>query len=324
MKILITGSSGFIGSHLVEHFISRRFKVVAFDRYNSNNDLGWLDSSKYKNKINFVLGDIRDYDSVHKSMQGCDVVIHLAALIGIPYSYLSPTAYVKTNIEGTLNILEAAKNLKIKQIIITSTSEVYGSSSNGKLKEIDELKAQSPYSASKIAADQLSLSFFRSFNLPIKIIRPFNTFGPRQSARAVIPTILIQALTTQKIKIGNINAIRDFLYVSDLCLAYEKILKNKKLVGEIINVGAETEISVKDLIKKISHLTKLKLKIVIEKKRIRPTKSEVTRLKCDNSKLKKYTDWKVNVNLETGIKYFIEWLKKDKNLNHYKADKYNI
>lgn len=324
MKILVTGSSGFIGSHLVEHLVSQNYKVIAFDRYNSNNDLGWLEGSKFKNKINFVLGDIRDYDSVFKSMQGCDAVIHLAALIGIPYSYFSPTAYVKTNIEGTLNILEAAKNLKMKQVIVTSTSEVYGSALNGKLKEKDELKAQSPYSASKIAADQLSLSYHRSFNLPVKIIRPFNTFGPRQSARAVIPTILTQVLTSQKINIGNLEAIRDFLYVSDLCSAYEKILKNKKFIGEIINVGAEKEISIRDLIRKISKITKLKFSIKVDKKRIRPLKSEVTRLKCDNSKLKKNTNWKVQVNLETGLKHFIEWLKKDKNLKYYKSNKYNI
>ena len=324
MKILITGSSGFIGSHLVEHFISQNYKVIAFDRYNSNNDLGWLESSKFKNRINFILGDIRDYDSVYKSMKGCDAVLHLAALIGIPYSYFSPTAYVKTNIEGTLNVLEAAKNLKTKQVIITSTSEVYGSTLSGKLKEKDELKAQSPYSASKIAADQLSLSYYRSFNTPVKIIRPFNTFGPRQSARAVIPTILTQALTSQKIKIGNLEAIRDFLYVSDLCSAYEKVLKNKKFIGEIINVGAEREISISDLIKKISKITKLKLSITVDKKRIRPLKSEVTRLKCNNSKLKNNSNWKVKVNLESGLKYFIEWLKKDKNLNYYKFDKYNI
>ncbi len=323
-KILITGSSGFIGSHLVEHFVSKGYEIIAFDRYNNNNDLGWLENSDYKKKIKFILGDIRDYDSVYKSMKNCDAVIHLAALIGIPYSYISPTAYLKTNVEGTLNILESAKNLKVKQVIVTSTSEVYGSKLTGKLNEQDEVKAQSPYAASKIAADQLSLSYYRSFNLPIKIIRPFNTFGPRQSARAVIPTILTQALKNQKIKIGNLNAIRDFLYVKDLCSAYEFVFNNKKFIGDVVNVGAEEEISIKNLIKKISRLTNLKLSIIIEKKRIRPVKSEVTRLKCDNSKIKKNCNWKINVNLDAGLKYFIEWLKKDNNLNYYKSDKYNI
>ena len=223
MKILITGSSGFIGSHLTEYLVERGYEVVAFDRYNSNNHHGWLEKSKYKKKIEFVLGDIRDYDSVNKAMKSCQSVMHLAALIGIPYSYISPTAYIKTNVEGTLNVLESAKNLKLKQVIITSTSEVYGTAIKKKLSENDELKAQSPYAASKIAADQLSLSYYRSFGLPVKIIRPFNTFGPRQSARAVIPSIITQALSKNKIKIGNLNTARDFLYVEDLCAAYEKI-----------------------------------------------------------------------------------------------------
>ena len=195
---MVTGSSGFIGSHLTEYLVEKGYEVVAFDRYNSNNHYGWLEQSKYKKKIKFILGDIRDFDSVNKAMQGCDGVMHLAALIGIPYSYISPTAYIKTNVEGTLNVLESAKNLKLKQVIITSTSEVYGTAMKKKLSEKDELKAQSPYAASKIAADQLSLSYYRSFGLPIKIIRPFNTFGPRQSARAVIPTIITQAITNKK------------------------------------------------------------------------------------------------------------------------------
>ena len=225
-RILVTGSAGFIGSHLTEYLIKRGYNVVAFDRYNSNNHYGWLENSKYKKKIKFILGDIRDYDSVNKAMNDCDSVMHLAALIGIPYSYVSPTAYIKTNVEGTLNVLESAKNLGIKQIIVTSTSEVYGTAVSKKLSENDELKAQSPYAASKIAADQLALSYYRSFGLPVKIIRPFNTFGPRQSARAVIPTIITQALLKNKIKIGNLNATRDFLYVEDLCSAYEEVLKS--------------------------------------------------------------------------------------------------
>ncbi len=324
MKILVTGSSGFIGSHLTEYLVKRGYKVVAFDRYNSNNDYGWLENSKYKKKINFILGDIRDYDSVFKAMKGCSGVMHLAALIGIPYSYYSPTAYVKTNIEGTLNVIEAAKNLKLKQIIITSTSEVYGSANKKKLNEDDELKAQSPYAASKISADQLSLSFFRSFGLPIKIIRPFNTFGPRQSARAVIPTILTQAITQNNIKIGNLNAIRDFLFVEDLCSAYEKIYNSKKLFGEIINVGSDKEISIKDLINKVSKILNKKYKIIVDNKRLRPRLSEVTRLKCNNKKIKKSTKWKAKYNLDKGLRIFINWLKKEDNLKKYKPQKYNI
>tara|TARA_B110001450_G_scaffold209819_1_gene200845 strand:+ start:1028 stop:1993 length:966 start_codon:yes stop_codon:yes gene_type:complete len=321
---MVTGSSGFIGSHLTEYLVEKGYEVVAFDRYNSNNHYGWLEQSKYKKKIKFILGDIRDFDSVNKAMQGCDGVMHLAALIGIPYSYISPTAYIKTNVEGTLNVLESAKNLKLKQVIITSTSEVYGTAMKKKLSEKDELKAQSPYAASKIAADQLSLSYYRSFGLPIKIIRPFNTFGPRQSARAVIPTIITQAITNKKIKIGNLNATRDFLFVEDLCSAYEKILKSNKLFGEVVNVGVNSEISIKNLIVKISKILKIKLISVVEKQRIRPKKSEVNRLNCDNEKLKKLTNWKPKYKVDEGLVKMIEWIKKDNNIKNYKSDKYNI
>jgi len=324
MKILITGSSGFIGSHLVEHLVKKGYRIVAFDRYNSNNHYGWLEKSKYKKKIEFILGDIRDYDSVSKAMKGCQSVMHLAALIGIPYSYVSPTAYVKTNIEGTLNILESAKILKLKQVIVTSTSEVYGTAIKKKLTEKDELKAQSPYAASKIAADQLSLSYYRSFGLPVKIIRPFNTYGPRQSARAVIPTIVTQALLKNTIKIGNLNATRDFLYVEDLCSAYEKILKSNKLFGEVINVGVDNEISIKELIVKISKILKTKLIPIVEKKRVRPHKSEVFRLKCDNKKIKNMTGWKPKYKIDEGLIKLIKWLKEDDNLKNYKPENYNI
>ena len=324
MKILVTGSSGFIGSHLTEYLVERGYEVVAFDRYNNNNHYGWLEKSKYKKKIEFILGDIRDYDSVNKAMKSCQGVMHLAALIGIPYSYISPTAYIKTNVEGTLNILESAKNLKLKQVIITSTSEVYGTAINKKLSENDELKAQSPYAASKIAADQLSLSYYRSFGLPVKIIRPFNTFGPRQSARAVIPSIITQALSKNKIKIGNLNTTRDFLYVEDLCAAYEKILKSKKLLGEVTNVGVDSEISIKNLILKISKILKIKLIPVVEKRRVRPQKSEVLRLKCDNTKIKRMTNWKPKYDLDEGLNKLIRWIKEDDNIKNYKPENYNI
>ena len=324
MKILVTGSSGFIGSHLTEYLVERGYEVVAFDRYNNNNHYGWLEKSKYKKKIEFILGDIRDYDSVNKAMKSCQGVMHLAALIGIPYSYISPTAYIKTNVEGTLNILESAKNLKLKQVIITSTSEVYGTAIKKKLSENDELKAQSPYAASKIAADQLSLSYYRSFGLPVKIIRPFNTFGPRQSARAVIPSIITQALSKNKIKIGNLNTTRDFLYVEDLCAAYEKILRSKKLLGEVTNVGVDSEISIKNLILKISKILKIKLIPVVEKRRVRPQKSEVLRLKCDNTKIKKMTNWKPKYDLDEGLNKLIRWIKEDDNIKNYKPENYNI
>tara|TARA_B100000902_G_C27312755_1_gene919391 strand:+ start:661 stop:1641 length:981 start_codon:yes stop_codon:yes gene_type:complete len=326
MKILVTGSSGFIGSHLTEFLTKKGYKITAFDRYNINNDYGWLEKSEFQKKINFVLGDLRDYDSVYKAMKGCDAVIHLAALIGIPYSYNSPTAYIKTNVEGTFNILEAAKNLKLKQVIVTSTSEVYGTAKSKSLKESDPLSAQSPYAATKIAADQLSLSYFKSFNLPVKIIRPFNTFGPRQSLRAVIPTIISQFINKKNniIKIGNLKTTRDFLYVEDLCSAYEKILKSKKLFGEVVNVGSNFEVSIDEIIKKISRILKKKYKIASDKKRIRPEKSEVYRLRCDNRKMKKITKWKPKYSFDQGLRNLIKWLSEDQNINKFKINKYNI
>ena len=262
-KIFITGATGFIGSHLCEMGVKKGYKIVGFDRYNSNNDLGWLKKSKYLNKMEIILGDIRDYDSVYKSMKGCNIIFHLAALIGIPYSYISPLAYVKTNVEGTYNVLEAAKNLSSKKVIITSTSEVYGSSKYLPMDEEHPLNAQSPYAASKTAADQLSLSYFKSFKLPVTIIRPFNTYGPRQSERAVVPRIITQCLfqKNKNLILGSLKPTRDFNYVSDVCEAYFYIIKNKKTEGQVINVGSKTNISIKNLAKKIIKMTNSKNKI---------------------------------------------------------------
>lgn len=325
-KILITGAAGFIGSHLVEYFLNKKYSVIAFDRYNSNNDYGWLKEIDNKRKLKCILGDIRDYDSVYKALKHCDVVFHLAALIGIPYSYESPTAYVKTNIEGTLNVLEASKNLKIKQVIITSTSEVYGTAKKKRLNENDSLVAQSPYAATKIAADQLALSYFRSFNLPVKIIRPFNTFGPRQSLRAIIPTILSQILSGKKIiNLGNQNPIRDFTFVNDLCSAFEEIYLSKKFYGQVVNVGSNQEISVKNLVKKISQIINIKVKIKTDRKRIRPKLSEVNRLRCNNNKIIKNTNWCPEYTFEEGIINLIDWMKNYKDpKNIYKLNEYTI
>ena len=230
-KILITGATGFIGSHLTEFCVEQGFNVVAYDRYNPNNHWGWLENSEYKNDIEFILGDIRDYDSVSKAMIGCASVFHLAALIGIPYSYISPLAYVRTNIEGTYNILEAAKKQSLEQILITSTSETYGTAQYSPIDENHPLVGQSPYSASKIAADQLAISYHLSFNLPIKIVRPFNTYGPRQSTRAIIPTIISQALSQKnEIKLGNLDPKRALTYVKDTCLGFIEIYKSIKLL----------------------------------------------------------------------------------------------
>jgi len=322
-KILITGATGFVGSHLTELCVEKGFEVVAFDRYNPNYNLGWLEKSKYKKDINFVFGDIRDYDSVLKTMKDCQIVFHLAALIGIPYSYLSPQAYIKTNVEGTYNILESSKHLDIEQTIITSTSEVYGSAKYVPIDEKHPLSSQSPYSASKISADQLALSYWNSFQLPIKIIRPFNIYGPRQSSRAVIPSIIIQALNSKKeIKLGNVEPSRDFTYVTDTCNAFLHILKIKKFFGDTLNVGSNNEYSIEDIAEKI--LTKLdsKAKIKKEKKRTRSKKSEVVRLVCDNSKILKHTQWKPKIKIEQGLNLTIGWFKKFKDL--FKHDIYHV
>ena len=323
-NVLITGGNGFIGSHLVEFLIKKNFNVISFDRYNIHNSLGWLENSPYKKKIKFIIGDIRDYDSVYKALKGCKSIIHLAALIGIPYSYISPSAYLKTNVEGTYNVLEASKNLNIQNVIITSTSEVYGTAYKHKLSESDLVNAQSPYAASKIAADQLAISYNLSFNLPVKIIRPFNTFGPRQSFRAVIPTVISQILKKKKIKIGNINATRDFIFVEDLCNAFYKIHQSQKCVGQIINVGSGKEISIKDLINKINFITSNNIKVNVERKRLRPKGSEVNRLRCNNSKIIKLLKWKNKYSLEKGLVETIKWFEKKENLAPYTNNNYNI
>jgi NAD dependent epimerase/dehydratase len=324
-KILVTGGCGFIGSHLVEHLVEKGYEVKAFDRYNSENNWGWLEASKLKGNFEVLLGDIRDFDSVYNATKGCDSIIHLAALIGIPYSYISPLAYIKTNVEGVYNILEASKMRSIANIITTSTSEVYGSGVEFPMNENHRLLGQSPYSASKIAADQISISYFRSFDLPVKIIRPFNTYGPRQSARAIIPTIFSQIYSNYKsISLGNLYSSRDFTFVSDTCYAFEKLLlcNKKQAYGNIFNVGSSQEITIKDLVEKIKNITNKDLNIKTEKKRIRKKNSEVSRLKCDFSKFQKLTNWKPKYSLNMGLKEFDIWLKS--NLHLYKPNQYNV
>ena len=322
-KILITGATGFIGSHLVELCVKKGHDVIAFDRYNSNNDWGWLENSDYKNDFELVLGDIRDYDSVFNTIQKCDVVFHLAALIGIPYSYVSPLAYIRTNIEGTYNVLEASKNLMIKEVLITSTSEVYGTAQFVPISESHPLVGQSPYSASKIAADQLSISYFRSFKTPIKIIRPFNTFGPRQSSRAVIPTIISQLIANKEsLILGNLKTTRDFTFVQDTCSAMYQLYKDCKLYGIPINIGMNKEISIGDLARKIANLMDINPKIIEDNKRVRPKNSEVERLLCDNSKLKKSIEWIPKYSLDDGLLMTIKDI--ESNLNKYKTENYNV
>ena len=323
MKVLVTGAAGFIGSHLCEMLVQKNFDVVAFDRYNPNNEWGWLEGSKYKHDMQVILGDIRDYDSVYKSISGCESVFHLAALIGIPYSYVSPLAYMRTNIDGTYNILEAAKQNDLNQIIVTSTSETYGTAQTIPIKEDHPLVGQSPYSATKIAADQLALSYYKSFNIPIKVVRPFNTYGPRQSARAIIPTVITQILSGEtEISLGNTTPTRDFTYVLDTCLGFLEIFRSKELFGEFTNIGTSTEVSIKDLCDLIKEIIGKEINIVQDKKRVRPTNSEVERLVCDNTKLISSTKWKQQYDLKEGLSLTVEWFKE--NLDRYKSEKYNI
>tara|TARA_B100001059_G_scaffold235429_1_gene281016 strand:- start:4035 stop:5033 length:999 start_codon:yes stop_codon:yes gene_type:complete len=319
-KILITGGTGFIGSHLAEFFAKKKYKVTVFDRYNPNYNLGWLSESEYKKKIKFIFGDVRDYDSVFNALKKQDIVLHLAALIGIPYSYISPLAYIKTNFEGTYNVLESSKHLKIKKIFITSTSEVYGSAQYIPMDEKHPLVPQSPYSASKIAADNLALSYFYSFNLPVNIIRPFNTFGPRQSERAIIPTIINQIINKNKkkeIDLGNINPTRDFNFIDDICVGFYKAVISKLKPGSILNLCTGYDISIKSVVEIISKSMDSKVKIKITKVRRRPDKSEVQRLCGSNKKAKKLINWKPVYIREKGFKNAISktinWYKKKKN-----------
>ena len=314
-KVFLTGAAGFIGSHLVEQLLEYGFLVKAYVRYNSRNNWGWLEKLSDKGNLEIILGDIRDYDSVSNSMKGCDSVIHLAALIGIPYSYVSPLAYIKTNIEGTYNILEAAKKYDINNIVITSTSEVYGSAEYVPIDEKHKLAGQSPYSASKISADEIALSYYRSFDLPVKVIRPFNTYGPRQSARAIIPSIIIQLLySNSKIQLGNLNPVRDFTYIPDIVNGFFEIFKSNKLFGEVTNVGSGIGITMKELFALICELMDVKADLSIIEERKRPLKSEVHKLICDNSKLIENTNWKCTYNLENGLLNTVEWIKANKKM----------
>lgn len=322
-KILITGATGFIGSHLAERCIVSGYDVRAFDRYNPNNNWGWLEQSEHRSKIDVMLGDIRDYNSVLDAMQGCSIVFHLAALVGIPYSYESPLSYVRTNIEGTYNVLEAAKTLEPEQIIITSTSEVYGTARYTPIDEKHPLAAQSPYAATKIAADSLALSYYRSYGLPVKVARPFNTYGPRQSARAVIPTIIAQLLSGKDfIELGNLAPTRDLTFVRDTADAFLSIAQTEALQGQVLNIGTNSEISIGDLAARIATIFGRDVEMVQKGKRQRPEKSEVERLLADNSKILKMTDWRPTVDLETGLSHTIGWMKSNSSV--YKAEQYAV
>jgi len=322
-KILVTGATGFIGSHLTELLVDKGFNVVAFDRYNPNNNWGWLEESQVKNDVEVILGDIRDYDSVNKAMEGCDAVFHLAALIGIPYSYISPLAYIRTNVEGTYNVLEAAKNHELSQVLVTSTSETYGSAQYVPIDEKHPAVGQSPYSATKISADQMVLSYFLSFETPVKIVRPFNTYGPRQSARAIIPTVISQILAGKKeLSLGNLDPTRDLTFVKDTCSGFLEIYKSTDLFGTATNIGMDQEISIGDLVHKIADIIGVSITINSDKDRVRPHNSEVNRLMCDNSKIIKHTSWKPSYNLDQGLAETINWMKSFQ--DKYKHNRYNV
>jgi len=327
IRILVTGADGFIGSHLTEALVEMGYDVVAFVYYNSFNSLGWLDTipDDLKNKIKFIAGDIRDFNGVNEAMKNVDIVFHLAALIAIPFSYNSPDSYIDTNVKGTLNTLQAARKNNVKRVLITSTSEVYGTAQFVPITELHPKQPQSPYSASKIGADAIADSFYRSFELPVTIVRPFNTYGPRQSARAVIPTIISQLLNGAKeIKLGDISPTRDLLFVKDTVNGFIKIAQCEDLIGHEVNIATQSEISVGSLAQLIINKINPDAKIVTDTLRIRPEKSEVFRLFGSNEKLKSYTDWEPKYSLEEGLEETINWFSESKNLVKYKSDQYNV
>ena len=324
-KVIVTGADGFIGSHLVESLVKKGFSVRAFCLYNSEGKWGWLDSlsNDVKDQIEVILGDIRDPLCVKQSMLGCDTVYHLAALIAIPYSYVAPSSYIDTNIQGTLNLLQSARELEVKRFIQTSTSEVYGTAQFVPITELHPLIGQSPYAASKIGADQLALSYWLSFSLPVTILRPFNTYGPRQSGRAVIPQIITQIINKGgKIKLGALSPTRDFNYVEDTCEAFISVANSTMTIGEVLNSASNFEISIGNTAKLIAELMDSKIEIEHEEKRIRPMNSEVKRLYGCNKKIKKLTNWNPSYqNLDgfkKGLEITIKWFSERNNLKRYK------
>ena len=326
-KILVTGAEGFIGSHLVEKLVDEGYDVKAFVLYNSFNKWGWLDSfpKEKLSKIEIFTGNISDPNGVREAIKNVDIIFHLAALIAIPYSYYSPDSYVDTNIKGTLNILQAARDFNVGKILITSTSEVYGTAIYVPIDELHPKQGQSPYSATKISADYISESFYRSFNSPVTIVRPFNTFGPRQSARAVIPTIITQLLSGKtEIKLGALSPTRDLLYVKDTVNGFIEIALSNLTDGEEINIATQSEISVGDLAQIIIDKINPTAKIILDQERIRPEKSEVERLFGSNQKIKSLTNWEQKYSFENAIDETIEWFKIEKNLLQYKSHIYNV
>ena len=322
-SVLVTGAGGFIGSHLTEYLVDIGANVKAFVRYNSRNDWGMLEllPREKLNQIEVIMGDLKDADAVRHAAKNIDIIFHLGSLIAIPYSYIHPRETIETNILGALNVLTAAKENSIEKIIHTSTSEVYGTARYVPIDEEHPLQGQSPYSASKIGADKIAESFYRSFNLPVAIIRPFNTYGERQSARAVIPTIITQVLTKEKIFLGSLHPTRDYTYVKDVVEGFIKVAESPKSIGEVINIGSNFEISIGDLANKIISLLEKTAEIVTDSARVRPQDSEVERLWCDNTKAKRLLGWVPTTSLEEGLKKTIKWISE--HINLYKSELYN-
>lgn len=330
-KILVTGAGGFIGSHLTEALVRQGCAVRAFVRYNSSNSWGWLDytEQEIKESLEIIAGDIRDPHGVKQAMQGCHVVLHLAALIGIPYSYYYPSSYVETNVSGTLNVVQAARDLEVEKVVQTSTSEVYGTARFVPITEEHPLQGQSPYAASKIGADQIAMSYYLSFNTPVAIIRPFNTYGPRQSARAVISTIISQITSGKKpIRLGALHPTRDFNYVKDTVAGFIAVAFSEKTIGEVINIGSNLEISIGETAKILADIMGVDLEVETDMVRLRPEKSEVERLVADNRKARDLTGWEPAYSgldgFRRGLEETVEWFRNPTHQRFYKADLYNI
>lgn len=324
-KVLITGADGFIGSHLTERLVKEGAKVRALSQYNSFNNWGWLEDVDCKNDIEVVCGDVRDPNYVKHISKDIDIIFHLAALIAIPYSYVAPDSYIDTNIKGTLNVCQAALDNKVEKVLVTSTSEVYGTAQYVPIDEKHPKQPQSPYSATKIGADAIAESFYRAFDLPVVIARPFNTYGPRQSARAVIPTIITQiAQGAKQIKLGDLTPTRDFNYVKDTCSGFVALARADNIFGESINIGSNFEISIGDTLNLIKEIMKSDVEFVLDEQRVRPKKSEVNRLWCDNTKIRNLTGFKPQYTIEKGLEETIKWFSNPKNLAKYKSNIYNV
>lgn len=324
-RVLVTGADGFIGSHLVEMLVNKGAKVRALSQYNSFNFWGWLEDIHCLDTIEVVSGDVRDPHFCKDITKDIDIVFHLAALIAIPYSYIAPDSYIDTNVKGTLNICQSALENGCERVIHTSTSEVYGTAQYVPIDEKHPLQPQSPYSASKIGADAIAMSYANAFKLPLTIARPFNTYGPRQSARAVIPTIITQiANGAKEIKLGDVSTTRDFNYVEDTCEGFLELVKCKDAIGETVNIGSNYEISIKDTLDIIKDLMGSDVKFITDEQRFRPENSEVFRLWCDNAKIEKLTGFKPKYSIKDGLKKTIEWFEKEKNLKKYKSGIYNV